>query len=185
MGRHRNSLPEPADRPANTPVERDGTHADPPDATTPISSGLILPPPPPPGVVATDASFGGSSGARLIVCSLPRGRAGAAALTRAWSGESATLQSKVNMVLAVKDAMLAERSYVEESGEILTGLVLTLILADGTCVRTWSSPAIQAFGLIAQLCGEPTWEPALKLRVVGRKAADVGTILGLVIDEEG
>lgn len=132
--------------------------------------------------VIVPQSWDAMSANAVALTSYPRTREYAGVISRALFGESKTLQSVVNTVLSVEHAILGEREYVDEHGELSRGLCMVLVDDKGVVYRTWSMTAIASFQAAACLCGPPRWMPALKLRVVGRPVQPVGTVLALVIE---
>ena len=73
-------------------------------------------------------------------------------------------------VLAIRDVVAHPISLVDENtGELVNALRCVLIAEDGTGYEAVSMGIASSLQKIFAIVGQPTWEPALKLKVVEQK----------------
>jgi hypothetical protein len=71
----------------------------------------------------------------------------------------------------------------KDTGEIVDGPWLRLLLADASTVGSGSTHLIRSFAAIANLRGEGKWDPPARVKIVGNKLAK-GSWLQCYLDEE-
>lgn len=99
--------------------------------------------------------------------------AGKSLLMGALEGDSELLDKHIGQVIEVRDLVLHTREVVDDD-EVKIALRGVLVLADGTCIGTWSSGALRCLREIMDptMYGRPTWNPPLRLRVIQRGLAN-------------